>query len=101
MIFERSWNNVLGLGKLLLLEKLTTPIARFRYKEMHRAKQMRHRLDYSMQQYLQNKWLGERVEDSMAANSSDYSTVFMPWGAGWTSEKIQRMVREEKAWLLW
>jgi hypothetical protein len=29
MIFERSWTNVQGLAKLLLLEKLTTPEARF------------------------------------------------------------------------
>ncbi len=29
MIFERAWSNVNGLGKLLLLEKLTTPEARF------------------------------------------------------------------------
>ena len=29
MIFERAWGNVNGLGKLLLLEKLTTPEARF------------------------------------------------------------------------
>ena len=29
MIFERAWSNINGLAKLLLLEKLTTPLARF------------------------------------------------------------------------
>jgi hypothetical protein len=41
MIFERAWSNVNGLAKLLLLEKLTTPEARFEYKERHRAKKVR------------------------------------------------------------
>ncbi len=40
---DRGSQNVVGLAKLLLLEKLTTPEARFKYKERHRAKQLRRR----------------------------------------------------------
>lgn len=40
MIFERAWSNVNGLAKLLLLERLRTPEARFEYKERHRAKKV-------------------------------------------------------------
>ena len=41
--------NVEGLAKLLLLEKLTPPEARFEYKERHRAKQLRRRNKNNLQ----------------------------------------------------
>jgi len=40
-IFERKFEQVNGLAKLLLLEKLSTPEARTRFKEQQRLEKLR------------------------------------------------------------
>lgn len=40
-LFERRFDQLQGLGRLLLLEKLETPEARFRYKEQQRLRKIR------------------------------------------------------------
>lgn len=67
-IFERPWNKVTGLAKLILLERLRTPEARFRYREQHRAMKMRNlyssafAMRFGMRGMLRNPWMAPRME---------------------------------------
>lgn len=58
----------MGLAKLLLLERLRTPEARFRYREQHRTKKMRNMyssafaMRFGMRGMLRNPWMASRME---------------------------------------
>eukprot|EP00854_Cymbomonas_tetramitiformis_P018187 gene18187-21666_t len=96
MLFERSWKNVRGLAKLLLLEVLRTPEARTRYKELHRSNKRRPpaRPRFGkLRAYSQTRWAEERLEELRAgADASDYSTVFLPWGPGHCARNTMGMM---------
>ena len=114
-IFERPWKLNNGLSRLLLLERLRTPEARFQYRTVRGAARERPHLaapssipraarrkrksaaadacgDYQhiLARYLRDPWLKERADETMsAANASDYSTVFLPWGPKWTAKRVR------------
>lgn len=99
MLLEQPWHRVQGLAKLLLLEQLRTPEARFRYKEQHRLQQMLPLYSSSFarrfhfKHMMQSPWLAERMENIRGgADASDYSTVFLPWGPGWDAKKCVRLM---------
>jgi hypothetical protein len=90
------------------LEKLSKPEARYRYKEAQRLKKLRPLaqqqsrksvIDLSFaDSFLQNQGFAtgdefnkERLEEG-GADSSDYSTVFLPWGPRWTAEKARKLM---------
>lgn len=89
MIFERPWDDVRGLAKLLLLEKLRTPEARYAYRE--RSTGNRSGESWKMQAMMQDPYLKKRLEYSNE-KASDYSTVFLPWGPQWTAKKIRKLM---------
>ncbi|GMH44409.1 hypothetical protein BSKO_12361 [Bryopsis sp. KO-2023] len=100
-LFERSWNKVVGLAKLLLLERLKTPEERFRYREQHRSKKMRQMCSsafahkFRMRGMIHNPWMAERLEAISArhgADASDYSTVFLPWGKGYNAQRCATLM---------
>ncbi len=100
-IFERKFENVNGLAKLLLLEKLSTPEARTRFKEQQRLEKLRpgrfelrvsewHVSTWHFElvlifiwqgeywrrlnrQFESDAWQKERMEQEGGANASDYS----------------------------
>jgi len=103
-LFEKPWHKVVGLGKLLLLERLRTPEARFRYKEQHRTRRMKplytssfaERFNY--RRMVHNKWVGQRMEEVHGgADASDYSTVFLPWGRGYNAKRCATLMRVKDA----
>lgn len=89
MIFEKPWDDVRGLAKLLLLEKLRTPEARYAYKE--RSTGGRSGASWKMQRMMQDPYLKKRLEYSNE-KASDYSTVFLPWGPQWNAKKIRKLM---------
>ncbi|KAK8789860.1 hypothetical protein WA158_006640 [Blastocystis sp. Blastoise] len=89
MIFEKPWENVQGLSKLLILEKLRTPAARYAYKERTMSKRMR--LSWKQQRLYNDPYIQKRLEFS-SDKASDYSTVFLPWGPDWNAKKIRKMM---------
>ena len=89
MIFEKPWDEVRGLSKLLLLEKLRTPEARYAYRERSTKD---HSLEsYKIRQMMNDPYLKKRMEYSNE-KASDYSTVFLPWGPNWTAKKIRKLM---------
>lgn len=102
-LYERRFDKVQGLARLLLLERLATPEARFRYRIEQKLKRAARREQYALRRQL-NKVLRDkhelaRMEDSLVpvegaagAELSNYSTVFLPWGSAWTAEKVKRLM---------
>eukprot|EP00951_Prasinocladus_malaysianus_P018863 scaffold151681_cov47-Prasinocladus_malaysianus.AAC.3 len=82
MLMEKPWKHVQGLGKLLLLEKLRTPEARFRYKEQQRSRQMQRLYTstfarrFQFRSMMHSPYNAGRMETVRAgSDASDYSTV--------------------------
>lgn len=89
MIFEKPWDDVRGLAKLLLLEKLRTPEARYAYRERSSGD---HSMEsYKMRRMMNDPFLQKRLEYSNE-KASDYSTVFLPWGPNWKAKKIRKLM---------
>lgn len=103
-LYERRFDQNKGLARLIMMERLRTPEERLRY-----------RLQGSLKK--ENEWVirnkirkiagdsrnVERAEGqesivpnvSSSAESSNYSTVFLPWGPQWTVDKIERMTKKK------
>eukprot|EP00668_Euglena_longa_P044091 GGOE01058684.1.p1 GENE.GGOE01058684.1~~GGOE01058684.1.p1 ORF type:complete len:1789 (-),score=486.60 GGOE01058684.1:265-5601(-) len=97
-IFERRFDSVKGLAKLLLFERLSTPEARAAFKEEQRRKQLRpvfekqgKYMNVIMHEFAHDSYLVERLEEQPKA-ASDYSTVFLPWGPKWDAGKIRKLM---------
>jgi len=100
-LFERRFDQLQGLAKLLLLEKLTTPEVRTKYKEQQRLRKLRpapgqkqsfwHQLDPN----LNDDWSRERLQEAGGASASEYSTVFLPWGPKWTAQRCRKMISKD------
>eukprot|EP01126_Amoeba_proteus_P055454 TRINITY_DN6887_c0_g3_i3.p1 TRINITY_DN6887_c0_g3~~TRINITY_DN6887_c0_g3_i3.p1 ORF type:complete len:1928 (-),score=499.26 TRINITY_DN6887_c0_g3_i3:166-5883(-) len=97
-LFERRFDQVQGLAKLLLLETLQDEEARNRYKELQRLLKCRpegtkHQSFWAaLDSRFTDIYSVERLRTGGGAEVSDYSTVFLPWGPKWTAEKIRKMM---------
>lgn len=97
-LFERRFDQLQGLAKLLLLESLQTAEARTTYKEQQRLRKLRpagaQKASFwtALDPRFNDDFSRERLEAEGGADASDYSTVFLPWGPNWTAEKIRRMM---------
>ncbi|KAK8798793.1 hypothetical protein WA158_007877 [Blastocystis sp. Blastoise] len=89
MIFERPWGDVNGMARLLLLEKLRTPEDRYAYKERTANKRMSS--TWKQQDLLEDPYVRNTLRFT-GDKSSDYSTVFLPWGPQWTAKKIRKLM---------
>eukprot|EP00697_Spironema_sp_BW2_P015776 gnl/Spiro4/6750_TR3486_c0_g1_i1.p1 gnl/Spiro4/6750_TR3486_c0_g1~~gnl/Spiro4/6750_TR3486_c0_g1_i1.p1 ORF type:complete len:1979 (+),score=693.93 gnl/Spiro4/6750_TR3486_c0_g1_i1:115-5937(+) len=97
-VFERRFDKIRGLAKLLLLEKLATPEARVQFKAQQRLERGRPQFEKHgsfMQQvvavFQADPYLKERM-DYDEIEISDYSCVFLPWGPKWNAEKVRRLM---------
>jgi len=103
-IYEKRFDQVQGLARLLLLERLRTPEARFQYRMEQRLKKvtMKHqqyRIRSQLQKILRDKHELASHEaqqvHAQGAELSDYSTVFLPWGPKWTASKIRSVMAKK------
>eukprot|EP01119_Soliformovum_irregulare_P017405 TRINITY_DN516_c0_g1_i3.p1 TRINITY_DN516_c0_g1~~TRINITY_DN516_c0_g1_i3.p1 ORF type:complete len:1681 (+),score=670.06 TRINITY_DN516_c0_g1_i3:13-5055(+) len=99
-LFERRFDQLQGLAKLLLLERISTPEARTAYKEKQRLLQLRPEskarvsiLGQLASEY-DDEYNRQRAHEVGGAGNdvSDYSTVFLPWGPKWTAEKVRKLM---------
>jgi ankyrin repeat protein len=94
MIFEKRFDQVQGLAKLLLLTKVEKQVFRFKYKEQRRLRKLRPKVqsnDVIATKFIDDEdYNAERLEGGAAA--SDYSTVFLPWGPKWDSARIRKLM---------
>jgi len=108
-LYEKRFDQAHGLARLLLLEKLRTPEERLRYRIEGQLKRgagrggsgtnyiLQARLHKMMKdsRNLERKEGIEGIIPPSGAESSDYSTIFLPWGPGWTAESIERLVKKK------
>ena len=98
-IFEKRFDQVQGLAKLILITKLDSVEARYAYKDRQRSRKIRPQsknktsfldlLDTSMHGD-DKEYNSERLEAGACA--SDYSTVFLPWGPTWHANRIRKLM---------
>lgn len=102
-LFEKPFDKLQGLARLLLLERLRTPEARKAFKNNQRLKKLRPDQDDGVpfwrrlnRRFSGDKFLTERIEES-GAEVSDYSTVFLPWSPSWTAKRIRKLMYTKDA----
>ena len=81
-IFEKSFDKVQGLARLLQIEKLRNPEARHQFREQQRFRRMGHRAEvketlWSKVATLVGHLDGDHTTMVQGPNVSDYSTVFL------------------------
>ena len=101
-IYEKRFDTVHGLPRLLLLERLNTPEARFKYRLEQRlakaSQRERWRIQREMQRGLRDSHAlarQEGCEPTAGAEVSNYSTVFLPWGPQWHAAKVAKVMRKK------
>eukprot|EP01063_Lacrimia_lanifica_P029654 TRINITY_DN4571_c0_g2_i2.p1 TRINITY_DN4571_c0_g2~~TRINITY_DN4571_c0_g2_i2.p1 ORF type:complete len:1958 (+),score=649.53 TRINITY_DN4571_c0_g2_i2:78-5951(+) len=87
-VFDKPWNLLHGLAKLTVLEQLQTPQQRHDYMNRQRAKKEAH---YG--RYLSRRQIERLEKCGGAAEQSNYSTVFLPWGEGHTARRTMKMMK--------
>ncbi|KNE66554.1 hypothetical protein AMAG_11682 [Allomyces macrogynus ATCC 38327] len=95
-IYERGFDKVQGLARLLVFEALGDQETRLQYKEAQRERKQRpaHK---NAGRYEAQAW--RRRRDLKARNdafeSSDYSSVFLPYGPEYTASKIVKLLAKK------
>jgi len=95
-LFERRFDQLQGLAKLVLLEKLTSPMVRSKYKDLQRVRKLRPegptRTSLFQDIDMYDNWDEDKAREAGGADSSDYSTIFLPWGPKFTAQKCRKMM---------
>ncbi|KAJ3300926.1 hypothetical protein HDU76_005966, partial [Blyttiomyces sp. JEL0837] len=86
-IYEKGFDKVVGLAKLLLFEELKLPSARFGFKEKQRERKLRPPHE-NAGGYAALSYSRSRDLKSQGVDASDYQAVFLPYGPKWTARKI-------------
>jgi len=89
-LFDKPFYMLRGLSKLIVLDKLRTPLDRLQYQERQRTKNNKPRLEHKFR----NRKLLEQIE-KLGGDLSEYSTVFLPWGAGFDAVMTMRMMKKK------
>ncbi|KAJ3108241.1 hypothetical protein HDU97_001775 [Phlyctochytrium planicorne] len=93
-LFERSYEKTKGLSRLLLFEALRTPDVRMKFKETQRERKLRppHK---DAGQYIMNSFARSNDLRSEGVESSDYNTVYLPYGEKWTARRIAKLAHRK------
>ncbi|KLJ08785.1 hypothetical protein EMPG_15784 [Blastomyces silverae] len=95
-IFERSFNHVVGLARLMVMEKLPTQSSRENYIEQRREERGRaqnhHRVYYRNRANLKEVQPEDVAEWVEQEDVSNYHTFTIPYGPKYTAKKIEKLV---------
>ncbi|EEH09828.1 ankyrin repeat protein [Histoplasma capsulatum G186AR] len=96
-IFERSFNHVVGLARLLVMEKLPTQLNRENYLNQRREERGRATPSRTRAYYVNRENLKEVQPEDVAEwveeeDVSRYHTFTIPYGPKYTAKKIEKMV---------
>ncbi|KAL2364431.1 hypothetical protein RJZ56_002689 [Blastomyces dermatitidis] len=95
-IFERSFNHVVGLARLMVMEKLPTQSSREDYIEQRREERGRaqnhHRVYYRNRANLKEVQPEDVAEWVEQEDVSNYHTFTIPYGPKYTAKKIEKLV---------
>ncbi|KAI8810866.1 hypothetical protein BJ742DRAFT_161669 [Cladochytrium replicatum] len=88
-IYERGFDKVNGLARLLLFESLRSMDERMNFKEVLRTRRLRppHEL---AGRYSSNNYARQGDLKAQSVDSSDYASLFLPYGEEWNAESIRR-----------
>ncbi|RIA84952.1 ankyrin repeat-containing domain protein [Glomus cerebriforme] len=90
-IYEKSFEKLNGLARLLVLERLNTPDNRFEYVEKKRERNCRPKHPKSGI-YASRKWARAKNMKGSKFENSDYETVILPYGLKYDAKRIMRMI---------
>nr|CAG8481624.1 2689_t:CDS:2 [Entrophospora candida] len=90
-IYERSFEKLHGLARLLVLEKLNTPDERFGYAEKKRERSLRPNHPKAGT-YASRTWQRRSNMGSSRFENSDYETVSIPYGPRYTAKRIRKLL---------
>ncbi|RKP26202.1 hypothetical protein SYNPS1DRAFT_8157, partial [Syncephalis pseudoplumigaleata] len=86
-IYERSFEKLYGLARLLVMEELETPDVRYTFLEKRREHRKRPAHE-NAGNYASKDRYGDLKSESF--DNNDYETVHLPYGPHWTAHKIVR-----------
>ncbi|KAJ3033317.1 hypothetical protein HDV00_006507 [Rhizophlyctis rosea] len=93
-IFERSYNKVNGLARLLVLEALRDQQKRLSFKENQRRRKLRppheNAGNYASLAYARS---GDLRASEVDAN--DYQSVLLAWGPKWTAKRLRKLAHKK------
>ncbi|OJD16461.1 hypothetical protein AJ78_03360 [Emergomyces pasteurianus Ep9510] len=95
-IFERSFNHVVGLARLMVMEKLPTQFSREKYLDQRREERDRapssHRMHYRNVANLKEVQPEDVAEWVEQEDVSNYHTFTIPYGPKYTAKKIEKLI---------
>ncbi|RAL04303.1 ankyrin repeat protein [Aspergillus ibericus CBS 121593] len=94
-IFEQSFTRVVGLARLLVLEKLPKSSDRESYIEQRRQERGRPAPRYNMRRYggnIKDDWVDEVPEWEEGEEISDYNTFTIPYGPRFRARKVEKLL---------
>ncbi|PYI05666.1 ankyrin repeat protein [Aspergillus sclerotiicarbonarius CBS 121057] len=94
-IFERSFTRVVGLARLLVLEKLPKSSDRESYIEQRRQERGRPARRNNIRQQagnIKDDWVDEVPEWEEGDQISDYNTFTLPYGSRFKARKIEKLL---------
>ncbi|CAG8440942.1 1066_t:CDS:10 [Ambispora gerdemannii] len=90
-IYDRSFEKLHGLARLLVLERLATPDSRFKYMEEKRKRLLRPKHPKSGM-YASRSWSRSRNLRTSKFENSDYETVQLPYGERFNAKRIKNLL---------
>lgn len=92
-IFDKPWSLLIGLQRLIVLDRLRSAEARLEYQTRNQVQSGKvMRLGRRYRDFGQL----ERIEKSGGAGeSSNYATVFLPWGESYTARKVLKLMKNK------
>ncbi|KAI9220072.1 hypothetical protein BC828DRAFT_137828 [Blastocladiella britannica] len=94
-IYERSFDKVRGLGRLLLFEALGDQENRMRFKEIQRERKGRPPHPHAGRYESRNHLRAGDLKAQEAFESSDYQSVFLPFGPAYNAARIVRVLNKK------
>ncbi|CAG8719017.1 4950_t:CDS:2, partial [Ambispora leptoticha] len=90
-IYDRSFEKLHGLARLLVLERLATPDFRFRYLEEKRECSLRPKHSKAGI-YASRSWSRSQNLRRSKFENSDYETVQLPYGERFNAKRIKKLI---------
>ncbi|KAJ3294904.1 hypothetical protein HK104_003182 [Borealophlyctis nickersoniae] len=93
-IFERSYDKVNGLGRLLVLESIKDPAARMTFKEEQRVRKLRPAHEKAGD-YARLDWARSGDLKSSGVDANDYNNVLLAYGPEWPAKRLRKLAHQK------
>ncbi|KAJ3047915.1 hypothetical protein HK097_011042 [Rhizophlyctis rosea] len=93
-IYERSYNKVNGLARLLVLEALRDQQKRLNFKEHQRKRRLRPPHE-NAGNYASLSWARSGDLKAGSVDANDYQSVLLAWGPKWTAKRLTKLAHKK------